>query len=85
MYADILHTKLLPDLKKRTKSCVVLFEHLESSEDGQEEQPMDICVVYAKSMTQKCGLADANVNRLLQLPNIIAAADSSTQWLLGGE
>jgi hypothetical protein len=77
MYGDISHTDL-PDLTKRTKTIrVVSSEHLEEGEDGQEEQPMDICIqyyraIYARDMSRRCGLTDANGERVIKLPYILA-------------
>jgi hypothetical protein len=47
MYGEISHSPEVLDLTKRTKMIrVASSHHLADPGDGQEEQPMDICIQH---------------------------------------
>jgi hypothetical protein len=89
MYGDISHLLKVLDLSKRTKTiCVVSSHHLADPGDGQEEQPMDVCIQYccypyAKDMLHQCGLTDEDGNPVAKLPHVLGVS-ALLNAMLGG-
>jgi hypothetical protein len=89
MYGDVSHSAEVLDLTKRTKTIrVVSSHHLADAGDGQEEQPMDVCIqhyryLYAKDMSRRCGLSDEDGVPVLKLPHILGVA-ALLNPMLGG-
>jgi hypothetical protein len=89
MYGDILHSPEVLDLLKFSKTIrVVSSHHLADPGDGQEEQPMDVCIqhyryLYANDMSRRCGLTENDGTDALRIPHILGVA-ALLNPMLGG-
>jgi hypothetical protein len=79
MFGDISHTDL-PDLRKRSKTVVVVSSsHTAPNPSGREEQPMEECIelfreLYGDDMMKRCGITNDNGNPVPKLPVMIGMA-----------
>jgi hypothetical protein len=90
MYRDISHSPEVLNLTKRTKTIhTVSSHHLADPGDGQEEQPMDVCIqhywyLYANDMSWRCGLTEKDGTDALRIQHILGVAALLNPMLGGG-